>query len=93
MNFIRRLRSFFASLIQQTPTQTANLTPAPDNINFYFYRILLSISRIFLGAILFTVLEHFVPELREKIPSFYLFIDILMSWLESMSNFIWNIFS
>ena len=50
------------------------------------------IAKLFVGAIVFYALAHFVPEIREVIPSVYRLVDWLMGALEWVYSLFWRIF-
>lgn len=50
--------------------------------------IIRGIALVIVGAILYTALAHFVPELREKLPSFYYIIDHILYAFEWMVNWL-----
>ncbi len=56
----------------------------------YIHLVIKLIARIFVGAIAFTVLAHFVPELREELPSLYRLVDCLMVGLEWLYAKFWH---
>lgn len=43
-------------------------------------------------SLLFFVLANFMPEIREKIPSLYFFVDLVFSYLEKFFKLIVNLF-
>jgi hypothetical protein len=43
------------------------------------------LGRMFLIAVLFTVMGHYVPELKEQLPSLYQLIDLVLRLMEWMS--------
>ena len=51
-----------------------------------------AIARVFLGAIVLTFLAILAPELRERVPSLYQFVDLLMVGLEWICSQVMNIF-
>ena len=57
----------------------------------YMLRAIKFISRVFAGAILLIVLANFAPELREKMPSVYSIVDLLLIWLEWIFSKVWQI--
>lgn len=59
-------------------------------VKFAFMAIKL-LSKIFVGAIVLVVLAHFVPELREKIPSLYRFVDLIMNAMELLFANFWQV--
>ena len=58
-------------------------------ILFIIVRILsmtvVTLSKALAGAVTFTVLAHFVPELREKLPVFYQLVDLTLQIIEQMT--------
>ena len=50
-----------------------------------------TIGKIGAGAIVFVVLGNIAPELREQLPSFYRFIDFLISCIEWFYDKFWLI--
>ena len=50
-----------------------------EKINEYASFVVKCIRDIFISTIFFVVLAHFVPELRQQLPDFYFYIDLIMS--------------
>ena len=87
--------------IASTPTAKNNTTPLSKKLNIQwpswsliekvFWKVIKAIGRIGAGAIIFFTLAHFVPELREEMPSFYQFIDWIIGAIEWMYTQFWAI--
>ena len=56
------------------------------------WKIVKIIARIFIGAIIFTVLASLAPELKERIPSFYVIVDFVLRIFEGLCKTTVNFF-
>jgi len=59
----------------------------------YIVLVVKFLAGIFLDTILFLIVEHFVPELREEIPYLYDLVDFFASFLNSTCELVCKIFS
>ncbi len=62
-----------------------------STISRYITRCVRVISKLFWSAVIFVVLAHFAPELREQLPSMYRLIDLLIAILEKIFETFWAI--
>ena len=56
--------------------------PSTSTITKYIRTGLKLLGKLGAGAIILFALAHFVPELREEMPSFYSFIDFIIEAIE-----------
>lgn len=56
-----------------------------------FAQFIKSIGRFFRDVILLAALGYFIPEMRETLPYFYRFIDLILGLLEWISMIIWQV--
>ena len=68
---------------QEQLTKTVGCGTIIFNILVAIIKIL---ARLCAGAVVLFALAHFVPELREELPSLYLIVDKLMIFLESCAS-------
>lgn len=107
MNIINSIKSFFIttagtpvamakikSNMLATVPESEKATTKIDYKKIYKCTslILKYICNFFKSAIIFVVLAHFVPELREQLPDFYQFIDFVMYCFNWMSAQFLSIF-
>lgn len=63
-------------------TKIQNNWPSTNTITKYIRTSLKLLGKLGAGAIILFALAHFVPELREEMPSFYSFIDFIIEAIE-----------
>ncbi|MBR1883517.1 MAG: hypothetical protein IJ809_00965 [Clostridia bacterium] len=84
--------------------ENPNCTKAPEKdvtstLNFelmgvssFAAKCIIVLTKIFVSAIIYFCLAHFVPELREKLPDLYRVVDGLLSVLNALFSTILSIF-
>lgn len=80
--------SLTLNALQQAPNlpKTSLIGAFILSIPGYIASAIKIIAKAMAGAIVLFALAHFVPELREEIPSFYQIVDFLLSGLEWISS-------
>ena len=63
-----------------------------EKASIFATRCINIVTKIFVSSIIYFVLAHFVPELREKLPDMYRLVDALLSVLNSIFSFVLGIF-
>lgn len=56
------------------------------SISRFIFKAIKMIFLMFSGAIMLIVVSHFAPELREQLPDLYKIADIMLVWLEWISE-------
>ncbi|MGN1299120.1 MAG: hypothetical protein ACI4UE_03960 [Candidatus Scatovivens sp.] len=69
------------------PTTMPKITP--ELVFSNLKKLIKLIGKVFAGAIILVFLASLAPELREQIPSFYRFVDLLMKCLEEIYKWFW----
>lgn len=64
-----------------------------NRLGSYVGKILKYLGRIGAGAIVLFALAHFVPELREEMPSFYRLVDWIIDAIEWVYTQFWAIYT
>ncbi len=76
--------------IKENLARKANSAKLERTVFNAMFLVIKFISKIFAGAIIFIVLAHFVPELREQVPSLYKFVDLIMNAMEALFANFWQ---